>query len=159
MLKTSPNYEGLFANSKTMNFPSFVKEYNELVNDLEQRSSTLPYRFYAPRSAQRRFFSAMSNKPTNDHLPLLAGIIGTIIAMLIFSFVLSSSITVNRIHQSAVKNCNQIELIKTQIRRAVATSDSTISSITYYKTHPAELYQAHRLNQQTLQAFAFHPCS
>ena len=100
----------------------------------------------------------MSKKP-NDHLPLLAAAIGMVIALLIFAFVLSSSITINRIHQAAVKNCNQIELVKTQIRRSIATSDSTISSIAYYKTHPAELYQAHRLNQQALQAFAFHPCS
>jgi len=60
--------------------------------------------------------------------------------------------------RSALRNCQQIEIIKTEIRGTVQASLKRLPTIAYYKTHPDELNQALREARDSIRRFRENDC-
>lgn len=56
------------------------------------------------------------------------------------------------------QNCEQIELVKSQIRGTVESSIARLPTIAYYRQHPGELEQAVRDAQRSVERFAAVDC-
>jgi hypothetical protein len=60
--------------------------------------------------------------------------------------------------RTALQNCQQIELIKTQIRASVTASQQRLPTIAYYRTHPRELRQALKDSRASITRFHAVDC-
>ncbi len=82
-----------------------------------------------------------------DNWKLLAMVVALAVAaaMLVASFTIFARDQVSdgeATARAALSNCEQIEVVKEQIRESVQASKARMPQIDYYKTHPAELKQA-----------------
>lgn len=60
--------------------------------------------------------------------------------------------------RSALTNCQQVELVKSEIRKTLRASLAQLPRISYYKTHPEELEFAIKNGEETLARFAARDC-
>ena len=93
------------------------------------------------------------------HLPKFSLVGGLALGFTVFVFVFS----VLRIEDVAVRNCEEIELVKARIRIVVHASLVTLgkpgtAGYGYYVSHPAELAQARKELRHELAEFAPKRC-
>jgi hypothetical protein len=60
--------------------------------------------------------------------------------------------------ETSFSNCQQIEVIKAQIRGTVQDSQKRLPTIDYYRTHPAELRQAIKDSNRSIARFKQIDC-
>ena len=90
---------------------------------------------------------------------ITALMLGTLIGIAL----LLGAVALGRVHNVGVGNCQQIETLKTTIRRVVTTADQQLgrpgtAGYQYYQTHPAELAQAHAAARAELAQFKPRSC-
>jgi hypothetical protein len=101
----------------------------------------------------------MNRKPSSNVLPLaIVGASALLVMVVLFLYIHQGTVDAKRQARTAVENCQEIELIKGQIRNTVKESVKRLPRISYYRHHPDELKQAVADARVSVARFDKHNC-